>query len=278
MRRRARAWRHRAGSRPAPASHNSRRCRFQRFRGRHSVLTPPRAARRPRRAMIRCALIRHARKAETASWRDVLGIALPSLLLAAGAFWLAAQFIKPAPPGHLIISTGGEGGAYQRFAARYKRRAWPAMASRWSRSPPPGRRKTLRACATPTSKSMRPSSRAAPAHRSRTTALVSRSATSITSRCGCSTARGSLRGADKVLELKGKRVAVGGEGSGTHNLAMAMLAANGLDAKRTRACSRPAAWVGPGALRKRRDRCRVRRRSDAVVAGLVAALHAEACG
>ena len=44
-------------------------------------------------------------------WRDVLSVALPSLLLAIGAFWLAAQFVKPAPPDYMVISTGGEGGA-----------------------------------------------------------------------------------------------------------------------------------------------------------------------
>jgi hypothetical protein len=38
-------------------------------------------------------------KLKLLSWRDILfGIALPSLLLAIGAFWLAAQFVKPAPP------------------------------------------------------------------------------------------------------------------------------------------------------------------------------------
>ena len=59
-------------------------------------------------------------KLKLVSWRDILFIALPSLLLAGAAFWLAAQFIKPAPPDRLLISTGGEAGAYQRFAARYK--------------------------------------------------------------------------------------------------------------------------------------------------------------
>lgn len=33
---------------------------------------------------------------------------------------MAAQFIRPAPPKQLILSSGGDGGAYQRFAARYK--------------------------------------------------------------------------------------------------------------------------------------------------------------
>ena len=52
------------------------------------------------------------------SWRDILTVALPSLMLLIGAFWLAAQFVKPAPPNYLVIGTGGEGGAYQSFAAR----------------------------------------------------------------------------------------------------------------------------------------------------------------
>ena len=44
----------------------------------------------------------------------------------------------------------------------------------------------------------------------------------------------SLRGADKLLDLKGKRIAVGGVGSGTHYLAMAMLGANEIDETNTR--------------------------------------------
>src|SRR3990167_1074383 len=59
-------------------------------------------------------------KLKLLSWRDIVFVALPSLLLAIGAFWLAAQFIQPAPPDRLIVSTGSESGAYQRLAARYK--------------------------------------------------------------------------------------------------------------------------------------------------------------
>jgi hypothetical protein len=43
----------------------------------------------------------------------------------------------------------------------------------------------------------------------------------------------ALHGGDKLLELKGKRVAIGGVGSGTHHLAMELLAANGVDATNT---------------------------------------------
>ncbi|MCX7179669.1 MAG: C4-dicarboxylate ABC transporter substrate-binding protein, partial [Proteobacteria bacterium] len=51
---------------------------------------------------------------------DLLFVALPSLLLLIAGFWAAAQFIRPAPPRQVILTSGGEGGAYQSFAARYK--------------------------------------------------------------------------------------------------------------------------------------------------------------
>lgn len=54
------------------------------------------------------------------SLRDALTIGLPALLLVIGAFWLTAQFIRPAPPDHLVIASGGPGGAYEMYAARYR--------------------------------------------------------------------------------------------------------------------------------------------------------------
>ena len=54
------------------------------------------------------------------SLRDALIVGLPALALIAAGFWYAAQFIKPAPPTRLVIATGGEGGAYQRFGAQYR--------------------------------------------------------------------------------------------------------------------------------------------------------------
>lgn len=54
------------------------------------------------------------------SLRDALTIGLPSLLLVVGAFWLTAQFIRPAPPDYLVLASGGPGGAYEMYAARYR--------------------------------------------------------------------------------------------------------------------------------------------------------------
>jgi TRAP-type uncharacterized transport system substrate-binding protein len=52
--------------------------------------------------------------------RDALAVGIPTLVLLGAGFWYAAQFIKPAPPDRVVIATGGAGGAYQRFAALYK--------------------------------------------------------------------------------------------------------------------------------------------------------------
>ena len=52
--------------------------------------------------------------------RDALIVGIPALALIVAGFWYAAQFIKPAPPKRLVIATGGEGGAYERFAAAYR--------------------------------------------------------------------------------------------------------------------------------------------------------------
>lgn len=54
------------------------------------------------------------------SLRDLLVVALPSVLAVIAAFYVAAQFIKPAPPHSMTITSGGESGAYRVFATRYK--------------------------------------------------------------------------------------------------------------------------------------------------------------
>jgi TRAP transporter TAXI family solute receptor len=43
----------------------------------------------------------------------------PAALLVIGAFVLAFQFVKPAPPRHLVMATGNVDGAYHAFATRY---------------------------------------------------------------------------------------------------------------------------------------------------------------
>lgn len=52
--------------------------------------------------------------------RDLLAVGLPALLLLVGAFWFASRFIQPAPPGSLVMATGSVEGAYHHYAQRYR--------------------------------------------------------------------------------------------------------------------------------------------------------------
>ena len=170
-------------------------------------------------------------KLKLLSWRDIVFVALPSLLLAIGAFWLAAQFIKPAPPDRLIIGTGGEGGAYQRFAARYK-----DLLTRYGitlvEKPSAGSTENLARLRNPEFEVDAAFIQGGTARPAEEDALVSLG-DFYHEPLWVFYRETVLRGADRILDLKGKRVAVGGAGSGTNYLAMELLAANGIEAKNT---------------------------------------------
>jgi TRAP transporter TAXI family solute receptor len=54
------------------------------------------------------------------SRRDLLLFALPALILVFAAFALTWQFVRPAPPKKIVMSTGAAGGAYHYFGERYR--------------------------------------------------------------------------------------------------------------------------------------------------------------
>ncbi len=43
-----------------------------------------------------------------------------AFLIAIVGFWIAYQYVEPAPPGRIIMSAGRQGGAYYLFAQRYQ--------------------------------------------------------------------------------------------------------------------------------------------------------------
>ncbi len=55
------------------------------------------------------------------SFRDLAATAGPALLLVLVGFWIAYQFVDPAPPRRVAITTGAANGAYHVFAERYRR-------------------------------------------------------------------------------------------------------------------------------------------------------------
>jgi len=171
-------------------------------------------------------------KLKLLSWRDIVFVALPSLLLAIGAFWLAAQFIKPAPPDQLVVSTGGEGGAYQRFATRYKD-ALARYGIALVEKPSAGSTENLTRLRDPDFEVDAAFIQGGTARPNEEDELLSLGDIYYEP-LWIFYREAAVHGGDKVLDLKGKRVAVGGAGSGTNYLAMELLAANGIDAKNTR--------------------------------------------
>jgi TRAP transporter TAXI family solute receptor len=166
-------------------------------------------------------------KLKLLSWRDILTIALPSLLLAIGAFWLAAQFVKPAPPDTVVIGTGGEGGAYQSFAARY-RDVLERYGIKLVEKPSAGSMENL-------ARLRDPNFEIDVAFIQGGTARIAEDDTLYSlgdiyhEPLWIFYREAPLRGADKLLDLKGKRIAVGSAGSGTNHLAVTLLAANEID-------------------------------------------------
>lgn len=58
-------------------------------------------------------------RAKFVSFRDLLATAWPIVLITAIGFVVAYQFVEPAPPRHMTITTGSESGAYYAYARRY---------------------------------------------------------------------------------------------------------------------------------------------------------------
>jgi TRAP transporter TAXI family solute receptor len=163
--------------------------------------------------------------------RDLLVVGVPSLLLLVVGFWLAAQFIRPAPPSRLILSSGGASGAYQVFAARYRE-----ILARYHielvEKPSGGATDNLARLRDEKFKVDAAFVQGGLTHPGEDETLLSlgslyyepvwffyRSALQP---------KGEL---DRISQLKGRRIAIGTAGSGTHYLANELLSANGISAE-----------------------------------------------
>lgn len=166
-------------------------------------------------------------KLKNISLRDMLSVGLPILLLVAFAFWGASRFIKPAPPSRLVISTGGEAGAYHRFASLYK-----DVLARY------GIETVLKPSAGSTENLLR--------LRDADFEVDAAFIQGGTARYGEGDVLESLgdfyyeplwvfyraglapKPLDQITALKGRRIGIGAPGSGTQHLALEILAANGM--------------------------------------------------
>lgn len=169
------------------------------------------------------------------SLRDLLAVGLPLLALVIAGFWLASRFIQPAPPDTLVLSTGGAGGAYQRFGAAYKE-VLARYGVRVVERPSAGSNENLQRLRDPASGVDVAFVQGGTAREQESDKLLSLGA--LYPEPLWIFQRAELGRFTRIADLKGRRIAVGGAGSGTRHLALELLYANQLDADNTRLVER----------------------------------------
>ena len=163
---------------------------------------------------------------ERAAWREWLIIVAPAALIVIAAFWLASRFIQPAPPSTITITTGGENGAYYKFAQLY-RDALKLDGITLEIKPSAGSLQNLERL-----RGDKPEASVAFVQGGATEPKDSNSMLSL----------GRMfyepvwifhrlpADIDRLTQLRGKRIAIGTAGSGTRHLAMQLLAASEVNA------------------------------------------------
>ncbi len=79
--------------------------------------SPDRSARPSKQSGTRLGRVGHRYRF---GWRDTLITVVPAVLLLAVVGYVAARFVRPAPPSTIVMTVGTAGGAYDEFAKRYK--------------------------------------------------------------------------------------------------------------------------------------------------------------
>jgi TRAP transporter TAXI family solute receptor len=164
------------------------------------------------------------------SARDALMIGLPALALIIFAFWFAAQFIRPAPPHELTMSTGAAGGAYETYAARYKQ-----ILARddivLHELPSAGAVENLQRLQDPSVDVDIAFVQGGLTNGGGDSGLVSLGSFYVEPLWVFYRGKAEVQ---RLTQLRGKRIAVGAEGSGTRPLAIDLLEASGVTAKNSK--------------------------------------------
>jgi TRAP-type uncharacterized transport system substrate-binding protein len=154
--------------------------------------------------------------------REYFWIAAPVTLVIAAAFWASYQFVEPAPPRTFVMSTGAETGAYHAFGKRYAAELKKSGVT-LRLKPSAGSTENLASVNDPASGVSVTFVQGGIALGEKKPGLVS---------------LGRLfleplwvfhrlpEEADRLYQLRGRRIAIGPEGSGTRPLALSMLAIN----------------------------------------------------
>lgn len=176
--------------------------------------------------------------------RDLLAVGLPLVMVVVAGFWLASRYIQPAPPDTLVLATGRTGCGYQRYGAVYKD-VLERFGIRVIEETSAGSTENLARLRDPAGITDAAFVQGGIARVQEDDALLSLGDLYyeplwIFYRADLAPDGEPLT---RLTELKGRRLAIDGEGSGARHLAKELLFANQIDARNTRLSN-----MGGGAL------------------------------
>jgi TRAP transporter TAXI family solute receptor len=158
------------------------------------------------------------------AWKEQLAVLGPALIAIIIAFVVAFQWVKPAPPKRVVIATGRSDGAYYRYAQLYRERLAKAGITLEIRETS-GSVENIRLLEDPKNGVEIAFVQGGTASVAKTDTLVSLASLYFEPLWVFSR---TAPGPTDLRELKGRRLAIGPEGSGTRAVALTLLAANGI--------------------------------------------------
>lgn len=168
------------------------------------------------------------RRVQRISWRDLAASLGPVLLVSVAAIWIAVHFVRPAPPDTIIITSGSEGSIDRTTAEKY-RKILARNGVKLTILPSGGSLENLKRLADPKFNVDVGFVQGGLSDLVDTSGLVSLGSVFYEAVVIVYRAAAPI---DRLSELRGRRVAIGPEGSGTRFLALALLKANGIEPKR----------------------------------------------
>jgi NMT1-like family len=159
------------------------------------------------------------------SWRDLAVTLVPILLLSLFAIWLAFRFVRPAPPDTIFITSGPDGSQFRNAAERY-RKILARNDVKLEILPSPGGLENLKRLIDPNFQVDVGFVQGGIVAGLDTDELVSLGSVFYQP---VMVFYRSAEPLNRLSALKGKRLAIGPEGSGARALALTLLRANGIE-------------------------------------------------
>src|SRR5262245_25262529 len=175
-------------------------------------------------------MIRMPKGSKTRRHRDLWAALLPGVVILVAVVWIAYQFVEPAPPKRIVMSGGSEGGAYEGYAQRYKEILAEDKIEVVLR-PSAGSVENLKRLMDGNSGVIASFVQGGIAKEGDDDELMSLASLYYEPLWVFYTGERTI---DQVAQLRGRRIAIGPEGSGTRPLALRVLALAGVNAKNTR--------------------------------------------